>query len=326
MKPEISIIIPVYNVEHYLDRCINSVLNQSFKNFELILINDGSTDNSLNICSKYADIDKRVRLISQINKGQGAARNTGLKYAKGNYICFIDSDDFIEKNYLSTLFNNIEKSDSDISACEYYLTNDVGKKNSVIGFNAPQDIYVLSGKETFAYLCKGGSDANGVVWNKMYKKALFDNIKFKEGYYYEDEFFILPLFYQAKKVSLVKKPLYDYVQRTGSTMHTPLTLKKSQDKAIMYRERVSFFKENKDKVMYGFAVQQYKDWLLEIKESKVDKVDNAKLQSEFRKYFGIRDRNSFESIFKDIVGYINLGILAKFKEAYNKFIINKNGD
>ena len=95
MKPRISIIVPVYNVENYLVKCIESILNQSFKNFELILVNDGSNDNSLNICKKYIEIDNRIKLISQINKGLSAARNTGLRYAKGNYICFIDSDDFV---------------------------------------------------------------------------------------------------------------------------------------------------------------------------------------------------------------------------------------
>ena len=119
-NPVISIIVPVYNVEKYLDRCIQSILVQSFKKFELVLINDGSTDNSLKICQKYREEDNRIVLISQPNKGLSAARNTGLENIHGEYVCFIDSDDFVEKNYLRSLYNNLEKNKADISICEYF--------------------------------------------------------------------------------------------------------------------------------------------------------------------------------------------------------------
>lgn len=123
----ISIIVPVYNVEKYLDRCVQSILIQSFKRFELILVNDGSTDNSFEICQKYRKKDSRVILISQENKGLSAARNTGLNNAHGDYICFIDSDDFIEKDYLKLLLNNLKSNNADISICEYFSSNEKGK-------------------------------------------------------------------------------------------------------------------------------------------------------------------------------------------------------
>lgn len=311
MKPKISVIIPVYNVEKYLVRCINSILNQSFENFELILVNDGSTDNSLEICKTYLNKDKRIKLVSQANKGLSAARNTGLSYAKGNYICFVDSDDFVEKDYLLLLLNSIEKYDSDISMCEYYLTDNKGKRYSIGKFNEPKDIPVLSGKETFSYFYKSDYVANVVAWNKIYRSYLFDNIKYNEGCFFEDELIALRLFYKAKKVSFVRTPLYNYVQRKGSIMHTPLTLKKIQDKTLMYKERIKFFKKNRDEVLYSSAVQQYKDWLIIIQKSKIEGVDNLKLQSEYRRYFGIRDNNSFKVILKDIFGYVNLNILSK---------------
>lgn len=314
MKPMISVIVPIYNVESYLARCIDSILIQSFKDFELILVNDGSTDNSLNICKKYLNIDKRIKLVSQINKGLSAARNTGVMHASGDYICFVDSDDFIEKDYLLLLLNNIKKCNSDIAMCEYYLTDNRGKQYSVEKFNEPQNIPILSGKETFSYFYKDNYVANVVAWNKIYKKYLFDNVKYKEGYYFEDEFIALPLFYKARKVSFVRTPLYDYVQRQGSIMHSPLTLKKVQDKTAMYKERVDFFEKGKNKLMYKPAVQQYKDWLIVIKKSEVSGVNNIRLQSEYRKYFGIRVNNSIKLIFKDIIGYINLDILSKISK------------
>lgn len=311
MKPKISVIVPVYNVENYLVRCIDSILKQTFERFELILVNDGSTDDSLNICKRYLNLDKRIKLVSQANKGLSAARNTGLRYASGDYICFVDSDDFVEKNYLLLLLKNIEKYNSDISMCEYYLTNDNGKKYSVEEFNESKSISTLSGKETFSYFYKDNYVANVVAWNKIYKKYLFDNIKYNEGYYFEDELIALPLFYKAKKVSFVRIPLYNYVQRKDSIVHTPLNLKKIQDKTVMYKKRIEFFKKNKDSIIYKAAVQQYKDWIIIIKKSGVDGVDGSKLQSEYRKYFGIRRNRSFKGIFKDIFGYVNLDILSK---------------
>lgn len=309
MKPKITIIVPVYNVENYLARCIDSILNQSFKNFELVLVNDGSTDKSLDICKKYLNGDKRIKLISQVNKGLSAARNTGLRHANGKYICFIDSDDFVEKDYLLLLLNNIEKYNSDISMCEFYLTDSKGKQYSVEEFNEPKGISILSGKEIFSYFYRDNYVANVVAWNKIYKKNLFNNVKYTEGRYFEDEFIAISLFYEARTVSFVRTPLYDYVQRQNSIMHTPLTLKKVQDKTAMYKGRIEFLEGNKP--MYKLAVQQYKNWLIAIGKSEVNGVNKLKLQSEYRKYFGIRSDNSIKSICKDIIGYINLNALCK---------------
>lgn len=323
MKPKISIIVPVYNVERYLTKCINSILSQSFKDFELILVNDGSTDNSLSICEKYTDIDKRIKLVSQINKGLSAARNTGLRYANGNYICFIDSDDFVEKDYLRLLWNNIEKYNSDISICEYYLTDAKGKKYAVAKFNEPHDISFLSGRKTFSYFYKDNYVANVVAWNKIYKKHLFDNIKYDEGRYFEDELIALPLFYKAKKVSFIRIPLYNYVQRQGSIMRSPVTFKKIQDKTLMYRERMAFFKKNKDEVMYKLAVQQYKNWLIDMNILRIKGINNSKLQQEYRKYSKVRSSNSLKIIFKDTVGYINLRFLSKIVKYERKIAKNQ---
>ena len=115
-KKKISIIIPVYNVEKYLSRCLESVINQSYKNIEIIIVNDGSTDNSFDICNKYKKKDKRVILIDQNNQGLSGARNTGLKHATGEYICFIDSDDYVEKDYVEYLYKLIVKDDYDLNS------------------------------------------------------------------------------------------------------------------------------------------------------------------------------------------------------------------
>ena len=123
-RPIISIIVPVYNVESYLERCIESILNQSFKEFELILVNDGSTDSCKDICNEYKTKDKRIKVIHKENGGLSSARNAGLDIARGKYIGFVDSDDFINKDMYKTLFNTIQDNNSDMIICDYYKVNE----------------------------------------------------------------------------------------------------------------------------------------------------------------------------------------------------------
>lgn len=311
----ISIIVPVYNVEKYLDRCVQSILIQSFKRFELILVNDGSTDNSFEICQKYRKKDSRVILISQENKGLSAARNTGLNNAHGDYICFIDSDDFIEKDYLKLLLNNLKSNNADISMCEYFLSNEKGKKYSIVKFNEPKNISILSGKNTFNYFYEDNCVPNVVAWNKLYKASLFKELRYKEGYYFEDEFIARPLFYAAKRVSFLREPLYNYVQRSGSIMDSAWNLKKYEDRQLMYEERIDYFKNN-DRRLYKFAVQQYKDWIIGIDYencNNLDKLYLSKLQKEYRKYFGIRISNTPKAVLKDLLGALNIRSISKLK-------------
>lgn len=311
----ISIIVPVYNVEKYLDRCVQSILIQSFKRFELILVNDGSTDNSFEICQKYRKKDSRVILISQENKGLSAARNTGLNNAHGDYICFIDSDDFIEKDYLKLLLNNLKSNNADISICEYFLSNEKGKKYSIVKLNEPKNISILSGKNTFNYFYEDNCVPNVVAWNKLYKASLFKELRYKEGYYFEDEFIARPLFYAAKRVSFLREPLYNYVQRPGSIMNSAWNLKKYEDQQLMFEERIDYFKNN-DRRLYKFAVQQYKNWIIGINYencNNLDKLYLSKLQKEYRKYFGIRISNTPKAVLKDLLGALNIRSISKLK-------------
>jgi len=125
MNELISIIVPIYNVEIYLEKCLNSIINQTYKNIEILLINDGSSDNSLRICKKYQKKDKRIVLINKKNGGLSSARNAGIDKASGNYLLFIDSDDYIEIDMIEKLYNNIKSNNADISICNFFIT----KKN-----------------------------------------------------------------------------------------------------------------------------------------------------------------------------------------------------
>lgn len=214
MQPEISIIVPVYNVENYLEKCIKSILQQTFKNFELILVDDGSTDNSRIICDKYKDIDSRISVIHKFNGGQSSARNVGIDNAKGRYIGFIDADDYIENDMYQILYENIEMNNADMSICGVIREND-GKRTSWI--KALDSAMVMSPKEALLLTIKG-TYMNISPCNKLYKKSVFDNLRFVEGKVFED-FHITPdMFNKCKKIAYTPEEKYIYVCRENSTM------------------------------------------------------------------------------------------------------------
>lgn len=204
MNIKVSMIMPVYNVEKYIDKSIQSVINQTFKSFELIIINDGSIDKSGQICDEYANIDKRIKVIHTENKGQAAARNTGVKISSGDYIGFIDSDDFIDSSMIKDLYNSCIENNSDIAIIGL---REVDENNVCLREYKPNDINLIEIMKR-AYPC-----------NKLIKRELFfkNNLFFVEGKYYEDVELISKLFLKAKKISKVKNVKYNYLKRVGST-------------------------------------------------------------------------------------------------------------
>lgn len=240
--PKISIIVPVYNVEQYLRDCIDSILNQTFKDFELILVNDGSTDNSLEICKRYKDIDDRICIIDKKNGGLSSARNAGLDIAKGEYIGFVDSDDYIHPQMYELLYNQIIKNKADISMCEFKKVSQFNKKELSDKFILDQEVEILNNKEAVFKLGENGSVTYVVACNKLYNKSLFSNIKFKEGIIHEDEYIIHRLLYQVNKLVYIKQELYFYLQREGSIMDKRLNIN-SADYLLACSDRVRFFYE-----------------------------------------------------------------------------------
>ena len=214
--PTISIIIAVYNVEKYLSKCLDSILKQTFTDFECICVNDGSTDNSLYILEKYKKKDKRIKIISQENKGQASARNAALKIAGNKYVTFIDSDDWATSNWLELLYNEIEKEKADISCCniiKYYQ-----KENNFISNILPKEQYFnITDLDSVKIKKAYGSPYPGI---KIYKTNFLksNNISFYDGYFTEDNPFTSLCFIYAKKVTYIKNELYFYrLQRENST-------------------------------------------------------------------------------------------------------------
>lgn len=230
MEPLISIIIPVYNVEKLLPRCINSLINQTYNNIEIILIDDGSTDNSLEICEEFSKRDSRIVIVKKQNGGQASARNIGLTYATGDYIAFVDSDDFVSENMYETLYKIIKKHDVDIVSCGHELvTEDTffitdGNKNEVV---------ILDEKKIFLELAKD-KILRTYVWDKLYKREMFNGVFFPEGYVFEDVRAITEVLCKASRVAITEQKLYGYTVRNGSTM-TIRNAKRFRDEIIAYR-------------------------------------------------------------------------------------------
>ena len=211
----ISIIIPVYNVERYLRCCLDSVVAQSFSKFEAILIDDGSTDESGIICDEYATNDTRFVVIHQKNGGISSARNAGLDICGGNYICFLDSDDYYESDFLQTMYDSINESDYDFVSC---AANFVDENNSLISRNH----YAVDRAELRGDLFDSYYHSNLVEdapWNKIYHRRLFEGVRFKEGIIFEDSEIIVRLLKKARAALFIKEFKYNYRIRKGSILN-----------------------------------------------------------------------------------------------------------
>lgn len=254
-EPELSIIVPVYNVEKYLPKCIESILNQTIKNFELLLINDGSTDGSGEICERYAQSDYRIKVIHQNNGGLSNARNKGISRARGKWIGFIDSDDYIHREMYQILYDMVTREKAEIGVCELekiYETNKVKKdyKHTYkITKMQKEEVLLKINREPFLW---------DVACNKLYAKRLFEEIKYPEGMIFEDMDISHRLFYSAEGISYTDKVLYYYVQREGSILNASFNIKRL-DRLKALQHRIQFARQIGFKVFQQETEKIYAD-------------------------------------------------------------------
>lgn len=203
----ISVIIPVYNVEKYLKRCMDSVLKQTYSNIEIIIVDDGSKDTSGSLCDEYGKKDSRITVFHKENGGLSSARNFGLERVSGNYVCFIDSDDFIHENYISFMYDKIIKNDADICYCKSTkFTDDVQIKNEIEN----EKTVVIEKEEAIKQLLLNDGIIKNYIHLALYKKTLFDNIRFPEGSNFEDIATTYKILDASKKIIVNNKTLYYY--------------------------------------------------------------------------------------------------------------------
>ena len=219
---DISILMPVYNAEKYLNETIDTIKNQSFSNWELIIVDDGSIDNSKEICTKLMNDDKRIKYIFQENLGVSHTRNVALENAQGKYIVFVDSDDLIHEDYLKILINSIEKNNSDISVCNFIerKISNTGKVEDITREFYPKEVMEMSEMKDYI-MDFGNSGLLNPLWNKIYKREIIENnnITFDEKVETGEDFiFNLQYFRKVKKISFIKESLYYYIRRNNNSI------------------------------------------------------------------------------------------------------------
>lgn len=208
--PAISVIVPVYKVEPYIHKCVDSILGQTFSDIQVILVDDGSPDTCGDICEEYAKKDERVQVVHKENGGLSDARNAGIPYAKGEYVIFLDSDDYVEKDMLEYLYTNIKKAGADMATCGIY---EVYKDR--IEAQEEEEDFVCSGEEAFRCILRGHT-IRGEIWNKLILKSCMEDLRFPKGRLYEDIYYTVDLMQRVKTVAVGTKPKYYYLHRGDS--------------------------------------------------------------------------------------------------------------
>ncbi len=250
----VSVVVPVYNVERYLRKCIESILAQTYEKFELILVNDGSKDNSGKICDEYAKIDKRIKVIHQKNGGLSNARNSGIRVSKGDYIYFVDSDDYLETESLEQHIKYCEKYDLDISLADVNITTESGMKTKCSTYSSYERI--MTGEDYLAERIIQQSYFI-MVYMGMYRSSLIKNndLYFMDGIVHEDEEWSPRVLIAAKKVMFIPGCYYDYVQHSQSITKSKQKIKNLESTFIICDELERFFlsvplKDNNNRKYY----------------------------------------------------------------------------
>lgn len=301
----ITIIVPVYKVEKYIDECISSILNQTYSNIEVILIDDGSPDNCSKICDEYASKDNRIKVFHKKNGGVSDARNYGIEYATGEYLMFIDSDDYIESDMVEILYKNLIKYKASISTCGYQIIKNnqvhISKKSNQLK-NCVQERKEDKVRELLLEKTTGN-----YVWNKLYKKSLFKNIKYKKAIKFEDIEIMYRLFIKADRIVFTTYNGYYYRKREKSIMNT-LDEQAVLDLQKVTNERYNYIKNNISSLQEENIARKcytiYRYHIL-LSREKNKKIYFSKEMQEERKFF-----NDNYNVFKKKI--LNLKDYEKF--------------
>lgn len=300
----ISIIVPIYNVEKYLPKCIESIINQTYKNLEIILVDDGSKDDCPKICDKYKKEDKRIKVIHKENGGLSDARNKGLEISKGKYLIFVDSDDYIDMHMVEKLYNDLIENNADISICNHYRDY----QNGILEVkNFPNKKVVVTKEEIFYNIYNNYSVPTIISWGKIYKKALFKNIRYPLGKLHEDEAIIIDILANTSRISYFDEPLYYYVQRQDSI--TKQFNLKRLDIIPIHESRIEKIKNNYSKELLYLEYRAYIKRLIKIIVPGLNSI------GEFEK------ADYYEKKYKDLITYVASNFKISNKEKLKWFII-----
>lgn len=248
---KISIIVPVYNVEKYIKRCIESIIGQTFTDFDLILVDDGSSDNSAVVCEEYEKIDSRIKVLHQKNQGVSVARNTGIEWSlsksDSGWITFIDSDDWVHKKYLDSLFNGVSQYNVPISMCWAIKTE--GEESEPENF----DVYLRKVEDAYTY---NGKFIAAFPWGRLYRKELFLTYRFPKGKLWEDLYLMHKILFQFAEIAVIEQPLYYYYRNAESIIRQKWSPRK-MDGLYAYEEEIFPYFKNKYPKVYRIAQRSY---------------------------------------------------------------------
>lgn len=290
----VSVIIPIFNVEDYLESCLQSIITQTYQNLEIILIDDGSIDRSSEICDQWKSKDSRIKVIHKTNGGLSSARNTGIDIAKGKYIVFVDSDDVIKNNMIECLRNHLETDNQiDLSVCgiETFNDDDINYRKPFL--RIPEGLY--TDNEYLSLILSKKVD--NAVWNKMYRADTLSSLRFKEGIINEDFPFIVELLTKSKKICYVSEPLYFYRMRKGSITRTGIN-KRCYD----YVKNALWFKSSMASKFHGLKTKNIETYIhsemIGYLGTLAKNSDNVELSFEQNKYKDISQLELKKHFFK----------------------------
>lgn len=311
----ISVVVPVYNVGKLVDRCIESLVNQSYRDIEIILVDDGSTDESGKICEKWAAKDSRVKVFHQKNQGPSTARNLGISNSKGEYLAFVDGDDFVEPGYIERMHEKALETDSDIVICNYRFTDESGREIENVNHSAFSTDKVLDGYDLLLlFEDKSFRTFFDVVWKKLYKRELFDKVVFPEGITLVEDIAIMPkLYHAAKRISVIDDVLYNYVFRENSISHIKYSFEEESGLRFpMMENRLALYKEWGIKELCLLQITHM--YSLYQRNKKAYKGRLRTLQREFRSIYRkeryVKEPDKTRK-FKFLIAYFSLCLYSK---------------
>lgn len=273
---KISVIVPVYNVQDYLKKCIDSILEQDYDNFEIIVVDDGSTDGSEKICDEYGEKYSNVNVYHQINRGLSSARNYGISKATGTYLAFVDSDDFVMKDFLSSMYNNLKQNNVDVCCCGYHYHFSDTK---IINPNFKNIEKKYERYEAQKYLNIIGY-FNCAAWNKLYKKEVFDDIVFPVGKKSEDMYIMYKIINKSTNgLYYSSNPKYFYRQRKGSITKSSNI---NYDVLDAIEETYDFYKENNIEVAMPYVIQNLAFVYIGVYNTVMCRINDKKKMKELR--------------------------------------------
>lgn len=295
----ISVIIPVYNMEKYLDDCLSSVLGQNYKNIEVLLVDDGSKDNSRTICEAWAKKDNRIRFFHKENGGQGSARNLALDNIKGDYISFIDSDDLITNDMYSNLKDAINENETDMAICKTYTFTD-GETPVFKEEKCDIEYFNMTSFEAMEMRMNSNSMVSDSPCNKLYKAELFENLRFTEGRLLEDSALMYKLIAKCNRITHIKKVGYLIRNNMSSDSRVKYNVRRC-DTMVTYEEMVDFISNNDDYKTLTVKTQQLANgavfynagefYLSKIKDKQTKILIKSHAKKQLKEYKEIKLKN-----------------------------------